>query len=525
MRTSDSIIGSDPSSVDSRPGRAPKVHTVAELAGHFAVLRDGKTIVHCHGVFDLLHIGHIRHLEQAAKLGDYLVVTLTPDRFVNKGPGRPAFPERLRAEAIAALSCVDFVAINDWPMADETIRALKPHVFVKGSEYRDARRDHTGGITAEEQAAGEVGTRLEFTEDITFSSSSLINQHLAGLPQATRDYLAGFNAAHGADAAIRCIKSARNLRVLVVGDAIIDEYQYCQAIGKSSKEPILAVKQVKTEAFIGGILAVANNIAGFCDHVEVATVLGEVNRREDFIRQSLKPHVIAHLFTRRAAPTLVKRRFIDTYFFQKLFEVYEMDDAPLHGEEHERFCELLAGRLPEFDLVVVVDFGHGTITERMIDELCVRSRFLAVNAQSNAGNIGYHTISRYPRADFVSIAENEMRLESRDRHGDLRPMLRHVSRKLQADRVVVTRGAQGCLGFDRKAGFTEVPAFASVVKDRMGAGDTFMSIAALCAAQHAPMDVLGFIGNAAGAQAVATVGHRQSLQEVPLIRHIECLLK
>ena len=501
-----------------------KVQEIYSLAAQLAH-RDGRRVVHCHGVFDLLHIGHIRHLEQAKRLGDILVVTVTPDRFVNKGPGRPAFTDRLRAEAIASLDCVDHVAINEWAMADQTIRLLRPDVFVKGSEYRDARRDHTGGISAEEIAVNEVGATLEFTQDITFSSSNLINQHLSGLSDSTRLYLSNFNTTYGADAAIGYIKNARKLRVLVVGDAIIDEYQYCQAIGKSSKEPILAVKNTKAETFIGGILAVANSIAGFCDHVEVATVLGEHNRREEFIRQSLRPNVTPTFFTRNGGPTLVKRRFIDHYFFQKLFEVYEMDDAPLAGEEHEKFCEFLTTRLSEFDLVVVVDFGHGSITERMIDELCVRSRFLAVNAQSNAANVGYHTISRYPRADFVSIAENEMRLEARDRHGDLKSMLRMVSRKLQADRVVVTRGAQGCLAYDRDNGYVEVPAFASVIKDRMGAGDTFMSIAALCAVQHAPMEVLSFVGNAAGAQAVATVGHRQALQEIPLIRHIECLLK
>ncbi len=510
---------------NAAPAIHRKVADVRALATQLDALRDGRRIVHCHGVFDLLHIGHIRHLEQAKRMGDLLVVTVTPDRFVNKGPGRPAFTEHLRAEAIAALDCVDWVAINEWPMADETIRLIRPAVFVKGSEYRDARRDHTGGISAEEEAVLEVGATLEFTQDITFSSSNLINQHLSGLSEITRQYLAGFNTTHGADAAIRFIQGARKLRVLVVGDAIIDEYRYCQAIGKSSKEPILAVKHVKTEMFVGGIMAVANNIAGFCDHVEVVTVLGDTNRREDFIRQSLRPNVTPTFFNRHNAPTLVKRRFIDNYFFQKLFEVYEMDDAPLAGDEHDRFCDLLTSRLAEFDLVVVVDFGHGTITERMIDELCVRSRFLAVNAQSNAANVGYHTISRYPRADFVSLAENEIRLESRDRHGDLKSMLRQVSRKLQADRVVVTRGAQGCLTFERSTGFTEVPAFASVVKDRMGAGDTFMSIAALCAQQQAPMEVLGFLGNAAGAQAVATVGHREALAAIPLIRHIECLLK
>src|SRR5215510_1323536 len=110
-----------------------KIKKVDELARALEPLRAaGKKIVHCHGVFDLLHIGHIKHLEAARKLGDLLVVTLTPDRFVNKGPHRPAFPERLRAEALASLSCVSFVAVNEWPTAVETIERLRPNFYVKG---------------------------------------------------------------------------------------------------------------------------------------------------------------------------------------------------------------------------------------------------------------------------------------------------------------------------------------------------------------------------------------------------------
>src|ERR1700733_9135043 len=122
------------SPVNTPEGKVRSLHQVAtDLDTHRA---EGRKIVLCHGVFDPLHIGHIRHFEQARKFGDILVVTVTPDRFVNKGPHRPVFPQDLRAEAIAALALVDFVAVNEWPMAIETIKLLKPDVYVKGSEFR-----------------------------------------------------------------------------------------------------------------------------------------------------------------------------------------------------------------------------------------------------------------------------------------------------------------------------------------------------------------------------------------------------
>src|SRR5207249_727057 len=104
-----------------------KIWDLGTLAEHLACERaKGRKIVHCHGVFDLLHIGHVRHFEQAKRMGDLLVVTLTPDRWVNKGPHRPAFPEDLRAEMLASLAAIDFVALNRWPTGVETIALLKP---------------------------------------------------------------------------------------------------------------------------------------------------------------------------------------------------------------------------------------------------------------------------------------------------------------------------------------------------------------------------------------------------------------
>src|SRR2546426_2095815 len=138
-----------------------KIKRIDELAEVLAALRAAsKKVVHCHGVFDLLHIGHIKHLEAARKLGDALVVTLTPDRFVNKGPHRPAFPERLRAEALASLACVDFVAINEWPTAVETIERLRPDFYVKGVVHEAGKRDHTDAIDKEANAVQSVGGEL-----------------------------------------------------------------------------------------------------------------------------------------------------------------------------------------------------------------------------------------------------------------------------------------------------------------------------------------------------------------------------
>jgi rfaE bifunctional protein nucleotidyltransferase chain/domain len=504
--------------------RRTKIHDlpglVAELDRHSA---HHQRIVQCHGVFDLVHVGHIRHLEQAKKLGDVLVVTVTPDRFVNKGAGRPAFPEHLRAEVIASLECVDYVAVNQWPTAVETIKLLRPDVFVKGSEYRS--QDTTGQITREEEAIRLVGGELAFTEDITYSSSALINQYLANFPGNVRDYLSGLLTRYSAHDILKPLHNAAQLRVLCVGETILDEYQYCETMGKSGKEPVLAARYVGEDRFAGGILACANHVAGFCDRVDVLTFLGENGDQEAFVRASLKPNVRPLFHYKSNSPTIVKKRFVEKYLSQKLFEVYRINDDALSDAEDEALCARLHKILPDYDVVVVADYGHGMLGPRAIGVLSEGSKFLAVNTQSNAGNNGFNPVSRYPRADYICLAHREFALETRNRHMSQEEMIRQVADKLNCPRVLLTQGKYGCWSWSTWEGLKHVPAFATQVVDRVGAGDALFSLTALCAAQEAPAELVGFLGNVVGAEAVTILGNERSIERVPLYRHVECLLK
>jgi len=501
-----------------------KIRDVHELAGELAAVRRGRTVVQCHGVFDLLHIGHIRHFQAAKQSGQILVVTVTPDRYVNKGPHRPVFTETLRAEAIASLDCVDYVAINKWPTAVEALELIRPDVYAKGSDYADASTDHTGGIARERDAVEAVGGRLVFTDEITFSSSTLLNQHMSIFSGEVNEYLAEFRRKYSASDITGLINRAHNLRALVVGEAIIDEYQYCDTLGKSGKEPILAAQFVRCEKFVGGSLAVANHVASCCGSVRLVTMIGSKDSHEEFIRGALVPGVLSDFLVMKGAPTLIKRRFIETYPFQKLFEVYVMDEQAAQRKSPE-MCAVLEKIVPEYDVVIVADYGHGMIGPAAIDVLCAKSRHLAVNVQVNAGNHGFNTVSKFRRADFISVSEKEIRLEARNPTGDLRRIVTGVAERLSCRQMLVTRGAKGSLCYDREEGFFETPGFALRTVDRVGAGDAVFAIASLCAALGAPIDMIGFVGNAVGSEAVEIVGNARFIERAPLLKHIEALLK
>jgi len=156
-----------------------KILDLKELAGKiFNIKSEGKKIVHCHGCFDMMHPGHIKYFQASKKMGDILVVTVTPDRFVDKGPDRPVFNQDLRVESIAALECVDYVSVNHWPTAEETLRLLLPDYYVKGQEF-EKLQDKTGKIQKEVEVVREIGAEIRFTHEIVFSSTKLIKEYLS----------------------------------------------------------------------------------------------------------------------------------------------------------------------------------------------------------------------------------------------------------------------------------------------------------------------------------------------------------
>ena len=502
-----------------------KVYDLDELREVVAAARaEGKLIVHAHGVFDLLHPGHIRHLAEAKTFGDVLVVTLTEDRYVNKGPHRPAFAEGLRAEAMAALGVVDYVAINRNPTAVEAIDAIRPDVYVKGPDYRSSADDVSGGIVAEEAAVRAHAGVLRITEDITFSSSALINEYLPPHPPDAQAYLRDFRTRHSARDVIEHLERLAGMDVLVVGETIVDEYVYCDQMGKSAKDPVLAMRYSSTETFAGGILAVANHLAAFCKSVEVVTYLGARDAREAFVRAGLKPNVTLHAIVKADAPTIVKRRYVEATLLTKLFEVYVINDEDLEDEEEAALCSLLAERVGKADAVVVADFGHGLLTPPAKAVLAERARFLAVNTQINAANIRFHAISSYPRADFVCINEGELRLDARRRDGTVADLVHNLASKLDCTRFLVTRGRSGVEYFDGEAAFAS-PALATNVVDRIGSGDAVLAVTSACLAAGMPPEMVAFVANVIGAQMVQVMGNRSSTERVATIKFVESLLK
>lgn len=447
-----------------------------------------RRIVQAHGCFDLLHLGHIRHLEAAKEAGDWLVVTITADRYISKGPGRPVFTAIERAEAVDSLRCVDQVMISEGPTAAAEIREIKPQVFAKGQDYTPET------IDPEERAAmEEVGAELFITQTQKWSSTALLQQETK--PPAVAAYLTQMRSQYAWADIQGWLEQMRGLMILVVGDSIRDVYCYCNTLGKSGKEPILAAQFLNEHSFSGGAHAV-------------------------------KQHAMAAggMVSLKTGPTVTKRRFLESYPLQKLFEVYEMDElaAARSGDLSVRDIELA---VRASDLVIVADYGHGFVTPALAKALMAEAKFLAVNVQANAGNHGFHTISKYPRADFISLSERELRLDARDQTTDIRK-LADVAAYARHGRVLVTRGEKGCLAAERVATNSvtaEAPALTTHAVDRVGAGDAVFGVTACCAAVGMPLDLLTCFAAVAGTEAVGIIGNSRYLERETLEKRLAAI--
>ena len=347
---------------------------------------------------------------------------------------------------------------------------------------------------------------------------------MIGEPEATRRFLDGFKARHSIEEVLAALPALRPLKVLVVGEAIVDEYSYCTPMGKAPKDPIISTKHVRLERHAGGALACANHVAGFCDEVHLVTCLGGDDPQEAFIRERLRANVAPRFFVRHGAPTITKRRYVSEAALVKMFEVAVMDDTPLPADLEAQMLAHLDQSLPAYDLVIAADYGHGVLGPRSVSMLAERARFLAVNTQANPGNLGFNVVTKYPCAGYVCIDELEARLAMRDRWSPVAELAGAVRDVLKCSAISLTRGHEGVVASGADALCWEIPPLSRDVVDRMGAGDAYLAITAPCVAAGIPMDVVGLLGSAAAALALRTVGNRSFIEPAAVQRFVRALL-
>jgi len=505
-----------------------KVLTFEELRG----LRErlpGKKIVQCHGVYDVLHAGHLSYFHSAKQFGDILVVTITADQFVNKGPGRPYFTAKVRASMIAALQDIDFVAISDYPTAVPSIEALQPHYYVKGPDYRDKSKDVTGGIYAEEAAAQRHGGELKFTEDETFSSSSLINRFFINWSEDQQKTIARVQELGGEAAISKVLDRVSQQKILVVGEPIIDTYRFCMPENISSKSPSISARFLYEENYAGGALAIANHLADFCKEIHLLITHGNEPFFRNLLKEKMDERIKLHEYPIPSVPTPRKTRYIAVDKAQRIFEITDLRSDQWSANSALDFSKNMVQLCRGVDGVVLADFGHGLFEGAVLNATQdIQNPFIALNVQTNSSNYGFNIFRKHKRFNYLSMDTKEARIAYHDRYSAPIDIGRRARKDLAAmgASVAMTLGSNGSYVFPGGAETEHSsPAFADQVVDATGAGDAFFCLTACLIKAECPPDLVPFVGNVFAGLKTKIIGNKSAVSKAQLIKAIGSILK
>ena len=492
-------------SVEKGIGYRRKIKTAAELREIIGARPRKQSVIMCHGTFDLVHPGHIRHLLYAQSKADILITSLTCDAHVSKADYRPFVPEELRAMNLAALEVVDYVVIDENPTPIENIKLLQPDYFAKGYEYGN------GGIhprTRDEiEALDDYGGELILTPgDIVYSSSAIIE---ASPPDISTEKLVTLMESEGVT--FEDLKSALNsfsdAKVHVIGDTIVDTYNYCTLIGSgTSKTPTLSVSQERQVDFIGGAAVVAKHLRAAGASVEFTTVLGN-DPLKDFVLGAMDQDDI-DCRASIDATRVTNRKGVFIANDYRLLKVDQVDNRPISDRTLDQFCESLSGC--QADAIVFSDFRHGIFnritTQNLIDS--IPSGALRVGDSQVASRWG--NILDFQNFDLITPNEREARFALADQDSGVRPLSLELYKQTKCKTLILKLGERGIMTYrsavrgDLRAFFT-IDSFADKVLDPVGAGDALLAYATLALVTSKSE----FIGSMLGAMAAAVACERE----------------
>lgn len=503
------------------PGRdgASKICTREELlARRDAARRDGLRVVHCHGCFDIVHPGHIRHLRFARSQGDILLVSITGDTEMRKGTGRPLIPEELRAENLAALDCVDWVYIEERPTARELLDAVQPDVYVKGRDYENNQDPR---FAAERQTVERHGGRVVFSSgDVVFSSTALIaamensidpyHARLAQLlddPQLEGSRLTGL------------VSAFRGKRVLVIGEAIRDTYVLCDRPAVAGESPVMTLRPLERLTYDGGGAIIARHLAAMGAQPTLLTAL-PASEETEALRQRLAAEGVALEAIDADWAIPEKQRFLSAG--QKIMKLDLVEPLTLDARRQDRLiatAEAIARDGGGADAAIISDYGLGMFSPGLLGRLTGRLRpHVRVMAGDVSGRRSH--LRCMTHMDLLTPSESELRESLRMFDESLPAAVWHLLQSTGAARAIVTMGPEGLIAFDRLPGAEgggdgfqsrvsgeHVPALVGHAIDALGCGDSLLAAATLTLAAGGSLVAAGFLGAIAAAAQAQRIGN------------------
>jgi len=472
---------------------------------HVAKIRQntdaGSRIVFISGDFNIIHPGHLRILNFAASCGDYLVVGVLGD-----GLGNALIPEQMRCDGVSAIGVVDYAFILKEP-AEKFIAELQPAVVVKGREHADRFNPEQAVVESYE------GELLFGSGDIRFSSLDLLRQEILEANLATIRQPADYSNRHQFTPRdlIPLVRQFAELKVVVIGDLIVDEYIDCDPLGMSREDPTLVVMPIKSEQYVGGAGIVAAHARGVGAQVSYFCVAGD-DPTARFAAEKLGSYgVECKLALDTTRPTTTKQRF--RAGDKTLLRVSRLRQHDINDNIAEVLYQQMVPALEQADLLIFSDFNYGCLPQSLVErltELCAARNIPMVADSQASSQIG--DVSRFRNMMLLTPTEHEARLAVRDFQSGLVTLANSLIAKADAKHVIITLGAEGVLIHcpDHPGGLItdQIPAFNLAPRDVSGAGDSLFTCTAMALTVGADIWKSAYLGSLAAACQVGRIGNK-----------------
>ena len=489
------------------------------------IKKNNKTIGLCHGVFDLLHYGHLVHFESAKRKCDYLFVSITSDQYVKKGPNRPLNNENERLHFLKNLSFVDYAFIAKGESGIDSIDLIKPNFYFKGNDYKNNFLNKTKKIFKEINAVKKNKGKIIYTNEKEMSSSNIINQHGFIFNEEQEKFLNQIKKETNYSLIVNCLNKIRKDKILVIGDLIIDKYVFGDVLGKSGKEPHMVYRQLKEELYIGGSSVIANHLSDFVNNITLISDCGSNNHIQKLLKKKIKKnikHIPINLT--KNLETCIKTRFIDELTKYKLFGSYVMPNL-----ENKNFYKLLNKEISELykkhDIIIVADYSNNFFDSNSLAKIRKSKKFISGMSQKNSNNSSFHTLKHLNKFDLICINEGELRSELRDNKSNINLIAKKFLKKNELKFLVITRGISGSILFDHKLNKYFCPSFNSRPVDKIGAGDAMLAILSILLKNKIDPRTSLLIASLASSKVINHLGNSYNVNKMELERDLEFLFK
>lgn len=473
-----------------------KIKTAEQIRDIIGAHPRDKKVIMCHGTFDVVHPGHVRHLLYAKTKADVLIASLTADTHIKKGNMRPYVPEALRAVNLAAMEMVDYVVVDHDPTPIRNLALIKPDFFAKGYEYT------AGAINPKTQEEIDVlesyGGEIIFTPgDIVYSSSALIE--LAPPSIAVEKLM---TLMEGEDVSFKdlrdTIQKLKGIHAHVVGDTIVDSYTYCSMIGGMTKTPTMSVRYENKVDYTGGAAVVAKHLRAAGAEVTFSTVLGKDEYRT-FVLDDLKSCGVNCLpIIDETRPTTNKNAIVAGGY--RLLKVDTLDNRSISDKIVEQLKRQIANTSTQ--AIVFSDFRHGMFNRSTIPPLTAAIPAGVFRVADSQVASRWGNILEFEKFDLLTPNEREARFALGDQDSVVRPLALELLKRAHCKTLILKCGDRGIITYRKESptdlrAFFNIESFADKVVDAVGAGDALLAYATLSLVATGNAVIASILGNMA----------------------------